>query len=202
MVSSNAACPRVVIVDHYDSFTFNLAHALETCGACCTVVAHDAITVEELLAADGVVLSAGPCSPTETRVSVPLVRKLASGGGPALLGVCLGFQCIVHAFGGPVLRSRAPTHGKTTAVRHDSRGCFAGLPNPMRFARYNSLAVREPLPAELEACAWCEHGEVMAVRHRARRIEGVQFHPESHLSVGGDRLLLRWARSLLPCPSG
>ena len=185
----NAA--RVVIVDHYDSFTYNLVHALELAGASCRVVAHDRALLDELLSADGVVLSAGPCSPRETVVSVPLVRALAEMDGPALLGVCLGHQCIAHALGGRVGASARPLHGKTALVRHDGRGLFANLTSPLELARYNSLAVHD-LPAELEACAWDERGEIMALRHRRRRIDGIQFHPESHLSGAGPQLLKRW----------
>jgi anthranilate synthase component 2 len=192
--------PRVVIVDHYDSFSYNLLHALARGGAACEVVAHDRVTVDQLVRADGLVLSAGPCSPRETGVSLPLVRALAANEGPPLLGICLGHQCIAAALGGSVATSRAAMHGKTALVHHDGRRLFAKLPSPMAFARYNSLTVTEPLPGELEACAWDERGEIMALRHRHRPIDGVQFHPESHLSFA-EELFASWLETLTSRPA-
>jgi anthranilate synthase/aminodeoxychorismate synthase-like glutamine amidotransferase len=183
--------PSVVVVDHYDSFTFNLVHALEAAGADCEVVLHDEAPLDRLLGFDGVVLSAGPCSPRETVVSVPFVRVALAGKAPPLLGVCLGHQCIAYALGAPVARAKRALHGRVTQVTHDGRGLFEGCPNPTPMARYNSLAVAA-LPDELEACAWDEDGEWMAVRHRTRSIEAVQFHPESHLSADGAILFANW----------
>jgi len=183
--------PRVALVDHYDSFTHNLVHALSRAGADCTVLSHDRATVAELLAYDGIVLSAGPCTPRETAVTRPVIRALAERSGPPLLGVCLGHQCIADVLGGEVGRSRSPLHGRVATVTHDGRGVFEGLPNPSPFARYNSLTVTKLGPA-LVATARDEHGELMALRHPRLAMEGVQFHPESHLSRDGERLLARW----------
>ncbi|MBM4376606.1 MAG: aminodeoxychorismate/anthranilate synthase component II [Deltaproteobacteria bacterium] len=183
--------PRVALVDHYDSFTHNLVHALARAGADCTVLLHDRATVAEVLAYDGVVLSAGPCSPRETAVTLPVIRALAAQPGPPLLGVCLGHQCIAEALGGKVGRSRSPLHGRVAMVTHDGRGVFEGLPNPSPFARYNSLTVTK-LGPDLEATASDEQGELMALRHPRLAMEGVQFHPESHLSRDGAPLLARW----------
>lgn len=192
---SVSARPTVAVVDHHDSFTYNLVHALEAAGAVCRVVLHDEATVAELLPFDGVVLSAGPCSPRETVVSVPFVERALLGGAPPLLGVCLGHQCIAHALGAEVVRAARAMHGRVTQIRHDGRGLFGACPSPTSMARYNSLAVAE-LPAELEACAWDDDGQVMALRHRSRAIDGVQFHPESHLSVDGHRLFESWVAAV------
>lgn len=187
--------PRVAVVDHADSFTYNLVHALDAVGATCRVVRHDVATIAELLAEDGVLLSAGPCSPRETGVTVEFLKTVIERGGPPVLGVCLGHQCIAYAVGAPIERASRPLHGKVARVRHDGDGLFAGCPNPMVFARYNSLSVGA-LPSELVPCAWDEDGQLMALRHRTRRIDGVQFHPESHLSVGGELLFRNWVRGL------
>jgi len=184
-------------VDHYDSFTHNLRHALEAAGAACHVLSHDAASVAELLAADGVVLSAGPCSPRETIVTMPFLEAVLRDGGPPVLGVCLGHQCIAQALGAKIVRARRAVHGRVVPVSHDARGLFAGLPSPTPFARYNSLAV-EALAGEVEASAWDDDGQLMGLRHRTRALEGVQFHPESHLSVGGAVLFRNWVQSLLP----
>lgn len=188
---ASSSRPRVVVVDHHDSFTYNLVHALSRAGADCCVVLHDRTTVEAVLAHDGIVLSAGPCTPRETVVTIPVIRALRERLGPPLLGICLGHQCIAEAFGGEVARSRQPRHGRVAEVTHDGRGLFEGLPSPTAFARYNSLAVTR-LGRELEPCAEDETGELMGLRHRSLPIEGVQFHPESHLSRDGELLFARW----------
>jgi anthranilate synthase/aminodeoxychorismate synthase-like glutamine amidotransferase len=178
----------VLILDNYDSFTYNLVQYLGELGAEIDVVRNDALTADELLArAPGrVVVSPGPCSPAEAGVSVDAIRLFAEAGTP-VLGVCLGHQAMAVAFGGKVVRGQ-PVHGKTAAVEHDGRTIFAGLDSPFTAGRYHSLIVDSDLPDCLERSAW--HGDtVMAVRHRELPAEGVQFHPESVLTGGGKKLL-------------
>jgi anthranilate synthase component 2 len=184
----------LLVLDNYDSFTFNLVQALGALGAEPTVLRNDERTVEEIraMAPDRIVISPGPCTPREAGVSVELIRTL----GPAVptLGVCLGHQAIGEAFGGRTVRARRVMHGKTAPVRHEGKGILAGLPSPFTVARYHSL-VTDPaaLPAELEAVAWTdlpdERDEVQAVRHRTFPVWGVQFHPESLFGEYGDALL-------------
>jgi anthranilate synthase/aminodeoxychorismate synthase-like glutamine amidotransferase len=180
---------RVFVLDNYDSFTFNLVQYLGELGAELEVVRNDAATVEELLARrpERVVVSPGPCTPAEAGVSVEATRAFAEAGTP-VLGVCLGHQALVTAFGGRVVRGE-PVHGKIARVEHDGRTIFEGLESPLVAARYHSL-VAEPdsLPAELETSAW-SGDVVMAVRHRELPAEGVQFHPESVLTGHGHALL-------------
>jgi anthranilate synthase/aminodeoxychorismate synthase-like glutamine amidotransferase len=179
----------VLVLDNYDSFTFNLVQYLGELGAELEVVRNDAATVEELLACrpERVVVSPGPCTPAEAGVSVEATRAFAEAGTP-VLGVCLGHQALVTAFGGRVVRGE-PVHGKIARVEHDGRTIFEGLESPLVAARYHSL-VAEPdsLPAELETSAW-SGDVVMAVRHRELPAEGVQFHPESVLTGHGHALL-------------
>jgi anthranilate synthase/aminodeoxychorismate synthase-like glutamine amidotransferase len=179
----------VLVLDNYDSFTFNLVQYLGGLGAELEVVRNDAATVEELLARrpERVVVSPGPCTPAEAGVSVEATRAFAEAGTP-VLGVCLGHQALVTAFGGRVVRGE-PVHGKIARVEHDGRTIFEGLESPLVAARYHSL-VAEPdsLPAELETSAW-SGDVVMAVRHRELPAEGVQFHPESVLTGHGHALL-------------
>jgi anthranilate synthase/aminodeoxychorismate synthase-like glutamine amidotransferase len=179
----------VLVLDNYDSFTFNLVQYLGELGAELEVVRNDAATVEELLARrpERVVVSPGPCTPAEAGVSVEATRAFAEAGTP-VLGVCLGHQALVTAFGGRVVRGE-PVHGKIARVEHDGRTIFEGLESPLVAARYHSL-VAEPdsLPAELETSAW-SGDVVMAVRHRELPAEGVQFHPESVLTGHGHALL-------------
>jgi len=180
----------VLIIDNYDSFTYNLVQYLGELGAQVEVYRNDRITVEEIreLAPSHLVISPGPCTPREAGISVQAVRDLA--GSLPILGVCLGHQSIAEAFGGRVVAARSLMHGKTSMIHHDGKGLFAGLPNPFEATRYHSLAVeRDSLPAELEVSASTGDGEIMALRHRALAVVGVQFHPESILTQAGKALL-------------
>ncbi len=180
----------ILLIDNFDSFTFNLVQALGSLGAELKVVRNDAITVPqvEALRPDHIVISPGPCTPREAGVSLELIRAL--GGRVPLLGVCLGHQCIGQVFGGQVVRAPVPVHGKTAAIEHTGQGLFRDMPQPFVAARYHSLVVdRATLPECLEITAWHE-GLIMGMRHRELpRLEGVQFHPESFLTQDGKRLL-------------
>ncbi len=181
----------ILLIDNYDSFTWNLVHYLGELGAEVRVERNDALDVAAAMAmgAQAIVLSPGPCTPSEAGICVDLVRAAEAAGLP-LLGVCLGHQSIGQAFGGKVVRAGEIVHGKTAAIRHSGKGVFAGLPDPFRATRYHSLIVeRESLPAPLEVTAWLEDGTIMGLRHRETLIEGVQFHPESIASEHGHRLL-------------
>jgi anthranilate synthase component 2 len=184
------AGPRVLMIDNYDSFTYNLVQYLGELGATVDVRRNDAITLDqvEALAVDGVVISPGPCTPREAGVSVPLIQRFA--GRLPLLGVCLGHQAIGAAFGGDIVRAPRIMHGKTSPIHHDGSGVFAGLPDPFAATRYHSLVI-EPatLPPVLVRTAWTDEGEIMGVRHRELFVEGVQFHPESILTAHGKALL-------------
>ncbi len=190
--------PRsVLVVDNYDSFTFNLVQYLGELGATVEVFKNDAIDVDGIRARApaGVVISPGPCTPDDAGVSLEVVTRL--GGELPLLGVCLGHQAIGQAFGGKVVRAGRLMHGKTSPIVHDGRTLFEGLPCPFDATRYHSLAVeRESLPDCLEVSAWTTEGEIMGLRHRTRTIEGVQFHPESVLTLEGKRLVANWVRRL------
>jgi len=180
----------LLLIDNYDSFTYNLAQYLGELGAEVKVLRNDAVDVAGIaaLAPQRIVISPGPCTPDEAGVSLAAVREFA--GRIPLLGVCLGHQAIGQAFGGRVVRARTLMHGKTSPVRHDGRGVFRGLPTPFDAGRYHSLAIsREGLPECLEISAQTEDGEIMGVRHRALAVEGVQFHPESVLTEHGHALL-------------
>jgi anthranilate synthase/aminodeoxychorismate synthase-like glutamine amidotransferase len=180
---------RVLIVDNYDSFTYNLVQYLGELGAEPEVVRNDRATVDELLARgpDRVVVSPGPCTPNEAGISLEAVRRFPAAGVPTL-GVCLGHQALAQAFGGRVVRHE-PVHGKTSPIAHDGRTIFAGLPDPLTVGRYHSLVVEESsVPAALEVSAR-GGGVVMALRHRELPAEGVQFHPESVLTDEGRALL-------------
>jgi anthranilate synthase/aminodeoxychorismate synthase-like glutamine amidotransferase len=181
---------RLLMIDNYDSFTFNLVQYLGELGASVEVHRNDAIGMEEIAAArpDAIVISPGPCTPREAGISVPVVQRFA--GTIPILGVCLGHQAIAAAYGGRIVRADRIMHGKTSPVHHDGRSVFAGLDNPFDATRYHSLLV-EPasLPAQLERTAWTSDGEIMGLRHRALSVEGVQFHPESILTGEGKRLL-------------
>ena len=181
----------LLLIDNYDSFTYNLLHYLAELGAEVVVRRNDAIEVQEALAMRpaGIVLSPGPCTPTEAGICLPLTAAAAQAGIP-LLGVCLGHQTIGQAFGGRVVRCHEIVHGKMGAMHHRGQGVFRGLPSPFLATRYHSLVVdRASLPPELEVTAWLEDGTIMGLQHREKPIEGVQFHPESIASEHGHQLL-------------
>ncbi len=180
----------LLMIDNYDSFTWNLVQYFGELGEEVRTVRNDAITLDGIaaLAPARIVISPGPCTPAEAGISLPLITRFA--GRIPILGVCLGHQAIGAAFGGRVVRAKQVMHGKTSAIRHDGAGVFRGLPDPFTAIRYHSLAVeRETLPGCLEVTAWTDDGEIMGLRHREWRVEGVQFHPESILSEHGHALL-------------
>ena len=180
----------VLMFDNYDSFTWNLVQYLRELGASTQVVRNDALTLDEIeaLAPAQVVISPGPCTPTEAGISVALIQALPLDR--PLLGVCLGHQSIGTAFGAKIVRANRPMHGKTSSVEHDGKGVFAGIPSPFTVNRYHSLVIEEAsLPDCLQVSARAEDGAIMGVRHRHRPIEGVQFHPESLLTEHGHQLL-------------
>ena len=180
----------ILMIDNYDSFTFNLVQYLGELGAEVKVERNDAITVDDVgrLAPAAIVVSPGPCTPNEAGISVATIRKYA--GKIPILGVCLGHQSIGAAFGGEVVRADRIMHGKTSPIAHDGRTIFRELENPFDATRYHSLLVRkESLPDCLEVSAWTADGEIMGLRHRELAVEGVQFHPESILTLEGKRLL-------------
>jgi anthranilate synthase/aminodeoxychorismate synthase-like glutamine amidotransferase len=189
----------LLMIDNYDSFTYNLVQYLGELGAEIEVRRNDAIDVAgiEKLAPAGIVISPGPCTPNEAGISLETVRAFA--GRIPILGVCLGHQSIGQVFGGRVIRAPRLMHGKTSPIHHDGRGLFAGLANPFTATRYHSLIVeKETLPDVLEISAWTEEGEIMGLRHRTLAVDGVQFHPESILTVEGKRLLGNFLASLPP----
>ena len=180
----------VLLIDNYDSFTYNLYQFLCELGAEVTVVRNDAVTLEEIeaLSPERIVISPGPCTPEEAGISTDVVRRF----GPAVpvLGVCLGHQCIGVAYGATVAGAGEILHGKTSMVHHDGKGVFAGLPQPLEGIRYHSLAiVPETVPDALEVTARSESGVIMGVRHRTHPVEGIQFHPESIMTQSGKDLL-------------
>ena len=180
----------ILVIDNYDSFTYNLVHYLNELGAETQVARNDALSVQEALGMkpQAVVLSPGPCTPNEAGICLPLLE--AAPENLAILGVCLGHQSIGQAFGGQVVRAKSLMHGKTSAIHHTGKGVFAGLPNPFTATRYHSLSVaRESLPATLDITAWTDDSEIMGFQHRARPVFGVQFHPESIATEGGHALL-------------
>ena len=178
------------MIDNYDSFTYNLVQYLGELGADVRVFRNDAITLDEVAAMepDQIVVSPGPCTPSEAGISVPLIQRFA--GEIPILGVCLGHQAIGQAFGGRIVRAQRVMHGKLSPVTHDDRGVFAGVPSPFAVTRYHSLAIeRASMPRDLEVTAASDDGEVMGVRHRRLAVEGVQFHPEAILTEHGKRML-------------
>ena len=192
---------RVLVIDNYDSFTFNIVQYLGELGATSQVVKNDAIDVAGIASSnvDGVLVSPGPCTPNEAGISLEAVATTRV----PVLGVCLGHQAIGQAFGGNVVRAGRLMHGRTSPILHEGHGVFAGLPSPFEATRYHSLIVDRPsLPECLEITAWTAEGEIMGVRHRERAIEGVQFHPESILTTHGKALLANWVRSLGSASAG
>jgi len=180
----------ILVIDNYDSFTYNLVHYLAELGADPVVRRNDAITVQDAFAMkpEAVVLSPGPCTPNEAGICLALIA-----GAPEelpILGVCLGHQSIGQALGGEVIRAKSLMHGKVSPIHHTGKGLFKDMPNPFNATRYHSLAVtRETLPAELEVTAWTDDGEIMGFQHRTRPLHGLQFHPESIATEGGHKLL-------------
>jgi anthranilate synthase/aminodeoxychorismate synthase-like glutamine amidotransferase len=182
--------PRLLLIDNYDSFTYNLVQAFLVLGADVHVYRNDALTVSEAIAfaPTHLCISPGPGTPYDAGVSMDMIRAFA--GRLPVLGVCLGHQSIVEVFGGKVVRAGRLMHGKTSAIQHDGRTLFAGLPQPCEVGRYHSLiAAPETIPPDLEVSARTAEGEIMAVRHRALWVEGVQFHPESILTPDGPALM-------------
>jgi anthranilate synthase component II len=180
----------LLLIDNYDSFTYNLVHFLGDLGARCIVRRNDEITVDEAMALepDGIVLSPGPCTPNEAGISLALLR--AAPEDMPVFGVCLGHQSIGQAYGGEVIRAQALMHGKVSAIHHTGKGVFAGLKNPFTATRYHSLSVKkDSLPEVLEVTAWTDDGEIMGFQHRTRPVHGVQFHPESIATECGHELL-------------
>ena len=186
----------ILVVDNYDSFTFNLVQFLGELGASMTVRRNDEITIDDVRAMEPerIVVSPGPCTPSEAGICVELIREMA--GEVPILGVCLGHQSIGEAFGGKVIRAPYLMHGKTSLIRHDARTVFRGLSQDFVATRYHSLVVeRESLPGELEVSAWTEDGIIMGLRHKSHPVEGVQFHPESILTETGKTLLGNFLRN-------
>ena len=180
----------LLMLDNYDSFTWNLVQYLGELGAVVKVVRNDAMSLEEIeaLHPDHVVISPGPCTPNEAGIAVPLVRRFA--GRIPILGVCLGHQAIGQAFGARVIRAQRVMHGKLSSIVHDQRGVLAGVPSPFQATRYHSLALeRSSLPPVLDVTATAEDGEIMGIRHHELAVEGVQFHPEAILTEHGKKLL-------------
>ncbi len=187
---------RVLVVDNYDSFVYNLVQYLGQLGAEPIVRRNDALELEEVAELDicGALISPGPGRPEDAGISVPLIKTFA--GHFPILGVCLGHQAVGYAYGASVGRAAQLLHGKTSQVSHDGRGIFAGLPSPLTATRYHSLVVeRDTLGSDLEVSARAEDGTVMGIRHKALPVEGVQFHPEAVLTAGGHRLLANWLAS-------
>jgi anthranilate synthase component 2 len=186
----------LLMIDNYDSFTYNLVQYFGELGADVRVFRNDAITLEQIatLHPSHLVISPGPCTPEQAGISVPAIRQFA--GKLPILGVCLGHQSIGAAFGGKVVHARQLMHGKTSPVHHNGQGVFRGLPDPLICTRYHSLAIeRASLPDCLEITAWTDDGEIMGVRHRTLTVEGVQFHPESIISERGHDLLRNFLTS-------
>jgi anthranilate synthase component II len=186
----------LLMIDNYDSFTYNLVQYLGELGEDVRVYRNDQISVAEIekLKPDHIVISPGPCTPNEAGVSVETIQKL--GGKIPILGVCLGHQSIGQAYGGKIIRAKQLMHGKTSMIHHAGKGVFAGLPNPFEATRYHSLVIeRGGLPEVLEITAWTDDDEIMGVRHKTLPVEGVQFHPESILTQHGHELLANFLKS-------
>ncbi len=184
---------RVLVIDNYDSFTYNLVQYLESLGAECRVVLNDALSAEELLAdsPQGILLSPGPGTPDDAGVTLETIRL--AGGSVPILGVCLGHQSIGQVYGAEVVRAERLMHGKTSPILHEGQGVFAGLPQPMIATRYHSLVLLpSSIPDCLEVTAKTQEGEIMGVRHKTLPVEGVQFHPESILTESGLQMMKNW----------
>jgi anthranilate synthase component 2 len=185
----------ILVVDNYDSFTYNLVHYLNELGAETLVYRNDALSVEEALGLkpDGVLLSPGPCTPNEAGICLDLLA--AAPDDLPILGVCLGHQAIGQAYGGQVVRAKAVMHGKTSPIHHEGKGVFAGLPDPFTATRYHSLSVeKSTLPEVLEVTGWTDDGEIMGFSHRTKPVHGVQFHPESIATEGGHAMLANFLK--------
>ena len=185
----------LLMIDNYDSFTYNLVQYLGELGADVTVVRNDEVAVDEVerMRPERIVISPGPCAPNEAGISLEVIEQL--GAKLPILGVCLGHQAIGQAYGGKVVHAKTLMHGKTSLIHHAGQGVFTGLPSPFTATRYHSLAVeRDSLPECLEVTAWTEDGEIMGLRHRALAVEGVQFHPEAILTEHGHALLGNFLR--------
>jgi para-aminobenzoate synthetase component 2 len=188
----------ILVIDNYDSFTYNLVQYLGELGADVVVKRNDAVSIEEIIALSpgGILISPGPGRPEEAGVSLEVVEHL--GASTPILGVCLGHQSIAQHFGASIVRADRLMHGRTSAIHHGGRGIFANLPSPLTATRYHSLIVkRDTIPDELEITAWTDQDEVMGVRHTELPIEGVQFHPESFLTEHGHELIQNWLSSLV-----
>jgi len=186
----------ILVIDNYDSFTYNLVQYLGELGADLRVVRNDALSVDEVIALrpERLVISPGPGTPDDAGVSLDVIRRL--GASTPILGVCLGHQAIGQAYGATVARAQTQMHGKTSQIRHDDAGVFVGLSNPFTATRYHSLAVlKDTVTPDLEVTAWSEDGEIMGMRHRHHPVEGVQFHPESILTIEGKKLLANFLES-------
>ena len=186
----------ILMIDNYDSFTYNLVHSIRALGEEVIVERNDALCLEDIrrLEPTAIFLSPGPCSPKEAGISVEVIRHFFKT--VPIMGVCLGHQAIGYAFGGEVVRAKRIMHGKTSQIFHDGQTIYSGLSNPFEATRYHSLIVdRETLPKCLEVSAWTEEGEIMGVRHTGHQVEGVQFHPESILTPSGDLLIRNFIRS-------
>ncbi|MBI2760851.1 MAG: aminodeoxychorismate/anthranilate synthase component II [Chloroflexi bacterium] len=180
----------LLLIDNYDSFTYNLYQYLCELGEEVEVARNDALTPDDIsrMAPERIVISPGPCTPNEAGISVPLIQRFA--GDIPILGVCLGHQCIGEAFGATVAGAGEIRHGKLSAVEHDGKGVFEGVPSPFQAIRYHSLSIQpETVPEELEVTAWSDSGVIMGVRHRRYALEGIQFHPESIMTEHGKELL-------------
>jgi anthranilate synthase component 2 len=186
----------ILIIDNYDSFTYNLVQYLGELGAEMRVVRNDAVSVDDVVAMrpERIVISPGPGTPDDAGISLDVIRRL--GATTPLLGVCLGHQSVGQAYGATVARARTQMHGKTSEIRHESVGVFAGLSNPFTATRYHSLVVlKDTVTPDLEITAWAEDGEIMGLRHRRHPVQGVQFHPESILTLEGKQLLSNFLKS-------
>lgn len=185
----------ILVIDNYDSFTYNLVQYLGELGAEVVVYRNDKVTPEQIeeMAPERIVISPGPCTPREAGISVDVIRRFA--GEVPILGVCLGHQAIGYAFGGQIVRAQRLMHGKTSMIQHDGRGVFAGIPNPFEAVRYHSLVIApDSVPECLSVTAWTDGREIMGVRHKQFPVEGVQFHPESVATPHGMQLLANFLR--------